>query len=115
MKMTNGKIRKEIKYSNKEWDNVIELSAKSGKLPAAYIRDQALNVKIKIEDVFNTDYTVPDMRNKFHREMNEVAKTVNISKAVFAKDVEDVERIINEMGEFARNNLKTISMREVNI
>ena len=55
------------------------------------------------------------MRNKFHREMNEVAKAVNISKAVFAKDVEDAERIINEMGEFARNDLKAISMREVNI
>lgn len=115
MKMTKGKIRKEIKYSNEEWNKVIELSAKSGKLPAAYIRDQALNIKIKIEDVFNTDYTVPDMRNKFHREMNDVAKTVNISKTVFAKDVEDVERIINEMGEFAHNGLHTISMREVNI
>ena len=115
MKMTKGKIRKEIKYSNEEWNKVIELSAKSGKLPAAYIRDQALDIKIKIEDVFNTDYTVPDMRNKFHREMNEVAKTVNISKAVFAKDVEDVERIINEMGEFAHNELRVISMREVNI
>lgn len=113
--MTKGKIRKEIKYSNEEWNKVIELSAKSGKLPAAYIRDQALNIKIKIEDVFNTDYTVPDMRNKFHREMNEVAKTVNISKAVFAKDVEDVERIINEMGEFAHNELRVISMCEVNI
>ena len=109
------KIRKEIKYSDEEWNKVVELSAKSGKLPASYIRDQALNIKIKIEDVFNTDYTVPDMRNKFHREMNEVAKTVNISKAVFAKDVEDAERIINEMGEFARNDLKAISMREVNI
>ena len=113
--MTKGKIRKEIKYSNEEWDKVIELSAKSRKLPAAYIRDQALNIKIKIEDVFNTDYTVPDMRNKFHREMNEVAKTVNISKTIFAKDVEDVERIINEMGEFAHNELRVISMREVNI
>lgn len=113
--MTKGKIRKEIKYSNEEWNKVIELSAKSGKLPAAYIRDQALNIKIKIEDVFNTDYSVPDMRNKFHREMNEVAKTVNISKVVYAKDVEDVERIINEMGEFAHNELRVISMCEVNI
>ena len=55
------------------------------------------------------------MRNKFHREMNDVAKAVNISKAVYAKDVEDVEKIINEMGEFARNDLKAISMREVDI
>ena len=115
MKMTKGKIRKEIKYSNEEWNKVTELSAKSGNLPAAYIRDQALNIKIKIIDYLSPDDGVPGMRNKFHREMNEVAKTVNISKVVYAKDVKDVERIINEMGEFARNDLKAISMREVNI
>ena len=44
------KIRKEIKYSSDEWSKVIELSAKSGKLPAAYIRDQALNIKISVID-----------------------------------------------------------------
>ncbi len=109
------KIRKEIKYSDEEWNKVVELSAKGGKLPAAYIRDQALNIKIKIIDYFSPDDGVPDMRNKFHREMNDVAKTVNINKAVFAKDVEDVEKIINEMGEFAHNELRVISMREVNI
>lgn len=109
------KIRKEIKYSDEEWNKVVELSAKSGKLPAAYIRDQALNIKIKIIDYLSPDDGVPGMRNKFHREMNEVAKTVNISKAVYAKDVEDVENIINEMGEFAHNGLHTILMREVNI
>ena len=109
------KIRKEIKYSNEEWNKVVELSAKSGKLPAAYIRNQALNIKIKIIDYLSPDDGVPGMRNKFHREMNEVAKAVNISKAVYAKDVEDVENIINEMGEFAHNGLHTILMREVNI
>lgn len=113
--MTKEKIRKEIKYSNEEWNKIVELSAKSGKLPAAYIRDQALNIKIKVIDYLSPDDGVPGMRNKFHREMNEVAKTVNISKAVYAKDVEDAERIINEMDEFARNDLKAISMREVNI
>ena len=110
-----NKIRKEIKYSDEEWNKVVELSAKRGKLPAAYIRDQALNIKIKIIDYLSPDDGVPGMRNKFHREMNEVAKTVNISKAVYAKDVEDVENIINEMGEFAHNGLNTILMREVNI
>ena len=108
------KIRKEIKYSSDEWDKVIELSAKSGKLPAAYIRDQALNIKIKVIDVFSPDDGVVDIRNKFHREMNEVAKTVNKHKSVFTSDVEEIERIINEMGEFSRNGLHTIAMREVN-
>lgn len=47
------KIRKEIKYSSDEWSKVIELSAKSGKLPAAYIRDKALNIKISVIDYLN--------------------------------------------------------------
>ena len=106
--MTKGKIRKEIKYSNEEWDKVVEFSAKSGKLPAAYIRDQALNIKIKIEDVFNTDYTVPDMRNKFHREMNEVAKTVNISKAVFAKDQFAGDGVVVKRG---KKNFKKVILK----
>ena len=105
MKKTKGKIRKEIKYSTEEWNKVTA--------PAAYIRDQALNIKIKVIDVFSPDDGVVDIRNKFHREMNEVAKTVNTHKAVFTSDVEEVERIINEMGEFSRNQLHTIAMREV--
>ena len=113
MKKTRGKIRKEVKFSTEEWNKVVELSAKCGKLPAAYIRDQALNIQIKVIDVFSPDDGVVDIRNKFHREMNEVAKTVNTHKAVFTSDVEEVERIINEMGDFSRNGLHTIAMREV--
>ena len=47
------KIRKEIKYSSDEWSKVIELSAKSGKLNADYIRDQALNIKSRINQYLN--------------------------------------------------------------
>ena len=114
MKKAKGKIRKEVKFSTEEWNKVTALAKKSGKLPAAYIRDQALNIKIKVIDVFSPDDGVVDIRNKFHREMNEVAKTVNTHKSVFTSDVEEVERIINEMGEFSRNGLHTIAMREVN-
>ena len=46
--------------------------------------------------------------------MNDVAKTVNSNKAVFAKDVEDAERIINDLGKLAHNGLSPIIMREVN-
>lgn len=112
MKKNKGKIRKEIKYSTEEWNKVVELAIKSGKLPAAYIRDKALNTKILIYNDFAPDI-VPGMRNKFHREINDVAKTVNTNKEVLAKDVEELESIINEMGEFAHSGLRTIPMREV--
>ena len=67
MKKTKGKIRKEVKYSTEEWNKITALAKKSGKLPAAYIREQALNAKIKVIDVFAPDDGVPDIRNKFHR------------------------------------------------
>lgn len=107
------KIRKEIKYSEEEWSKIVELSAKSGKLPAAYIRDQALNIKIKIIDYLSPDDGVPGMRNKFHREMNEEAKTVNISKAVFAKDVEEAEKGIELLENYVHNQLRTPVFKEV--
>lgn len=39
------KIRKEVKYSHDEWDKVIAFAKESGKLPAAYIREKAVNGK----------------------------------------------------------------------
>ena len=70
MKKAKGKIRREVKFSTEEWNKVTVLAKKSGKLPATYIRDQALNIKIKVIDVFSPDDGVVDIRNKFHREMN---------------------------------------------
>lgn len=84
------------------------------KAPCCLHKRSGTYIKIKVIDVFSPDDGVVDIRNKFHREMNEVAKTVNTHKAVFTSDVEEVERIINEMGEFSRNGLHTIAMREVN-
>lgn len=50
MKKTEIKIRREVKYSPDEWNKVTALAKESGKLPAAYIREQAINPKIKIID-----------------------------------------------------------------
>lgn len=113
MKKTKYTVRKEVKYSNDEWSRVLELSSKCGKLPAVYIREQALNIKIKKLDSTQFDHT-SGKRNRLNLEMNDVAKTVNSNKAVFAKDVEDAERIINDLGKLANNGLSPIIMREVN-
>ena len=66
------KIRKEIKYSSDEWSKVIELSAKSGKLPAAYIRDKALNIKISVIDYLN--HHPRDQDERFWTIVNKVDK-----------------------------------------
>lgn len=108
------KIRKEIKYSSDEWDKVIELSAKSGKLPAAYIRDQALNIKISVIDYLNHHPRDQDERFRLSDKMNDIAKTVNTEKTIYGgKDVEEAERVINDLGEFVRNGIILLPLREV--
>lgn len=46
MSRTKRTIRKEVKYNSDEWDKMIFLSKKSGKNPAAYIREKAVSGKI---------------------------------------------------------------------
>lgn len=46
MKQNKGKIIKEVKFSPDEWDRIITLSKKYKKLPAAYIREKAVDGKI---------------------------------------------------------------------
>ena len=107
------KIRKEIKYSSDEWSKVIELSAKSGKLPAAYIRDQALNIKISVIDYLNHHPRDQDERFRLSNKMNDIAKNVNTEKVIYGKDVEEAERVINDLGEFVRNGIIPLPLREV--
>ena len=107
------KIRKEIKYSSDEWSKVIELSAKNGKLPAAYIRDQALNIKISVIDYLNHHPRDKDERFRLSNKMNDIAKIVNTEKAIYGKDVEEAESVINDLGEFVRNGIIPLPLREV--
>lgn len=116
MKKAKGKIRKEVKFSTEEWNKVVELSAKCGKLPAAYIREQALNPKIKIIDHSAYDKNgVSSKTDTVQFCINRVAKDVNTNKEVFAKDVEEVERWLNYLGDIAKNGLTPIPMIEVKL
>ena len=45
--------------------------------------------------------------------MNDIAKTVNTEKAIYGKDVEEAERVINDLGEFVRNGIIPLPLREV--
>ena len=116
MKKTEIKIRREVKYSPDEWNKVTALAKESGKLPAAYIREQALNAKIKIIDHSLYDKKgVSAETDTVQFCINRVAKDVNTNKEVFAKDVEEVERWLNYLGDIAKNGLTPIPMIEVKL
>ena len=55
MSRTKRTIRKEVKYNSDEWEKMIFLSKKSGKNPAAYIREKTVSGKIMRLDLERTD------------------------------------------------------------
>lgn len=84
-------------------------------LPAAYIRDRAVNGKIIKVDCHSFGDDFRKKRDAIFCGINEIAKTVNTEKEVFLKDVEDVEKVIDDLGELAENGLRPFSMTEVDI
>lgn len=116
MKKTEIKIRREVKYSPDEWNKVTALAKESGKLPATYIREQALDPKIK-----TIDYSLYDKNGVSSKTdtvqfcINRVAKDVNTNKEVFSNDVEEVERWLNYLDDIAKNGLTPIPMIEVKL
>lgn len=113
MKKYKGKIIKEVKFYPDEWDRVMELSKKHKKLPAAYIREQAVDGKILKS---NLDDYIDELLNDENRavtDINRIAKTVNTEKAVYANDVEEIEKTIVFLEEFMKNRLKPFVFHEV--
>lgn len=114
MKKNKGKTIKEVKFYPEEWDRIMELSKKYNKLPAAYIREKAVDGKI-----LNTDYFVmlcesgnsEDVKASY--DINKIAKTVNTEKTIFAKDVIELERTIRSLEDFVHNGLLPFTYREV--
>lgn len=113
--MKKAKIRREVKYSSAEWNKVCKLAKESKMLPAAYIRDRAVNGKIIKVDCHSFTDDFKKKENSVYWGINEIAKTVNTEKEVFLKDVEDVEKVIDDLGELAENGLRPFSMTEVDI
>lgn len=113
MKKTKGKYIKEVKYSPDEWNKVMKLSKQSRKLPAAYIRQQAVEGKIlRCFDSKNADERV-NKEDSAIADINNVAKTVNIEKAVYANDVKEIETAIDRLGDMVENDLEEFEYTEL--
>ena len=113
MKKHNGKIIKEVKFYPDEWNRVMELSKKHKKLPAAYIREQAVDGKIMRPNLDDSIDELLGDENRAVTDINRIAKTVNTEKAVLANDVEEIERTIVFLEEFMKNRLKPFVFYEV--
>ncbi len=113
MSRTKRTIRKEVKYNSDEWDKVIFLSKKSGKNPAAYIREKAVSGKIMRLDLKSMLMNASCDDNSACIDINSVAKNVNTEKAVYLKDVEEAEKGIELLEDYVHNQLRTPVFKEV--
>lgn len=114
--------RKEVRFSDEEWERVLKLSAEAQKTTMAYIRDKAVSGKALI-DADDTGVIInggkapvgPSHRRRaLSKRMNDVAHTVNTEKCVCRNNVDEAERIIAEFEEML-GDMKTINFREMDI
>lgn len=85
MSRTKRTIRKEVKYNSDEWEKMIFLSKKSGKNPAAYIREKAVSGKIMRLDLESMLMNASYDDNSACIDINSVAKNVNTEKPFISK------------------------------
>ena len=116
MKQNKGKIIKEVKFSPDEWDRIIMLSKKYKKLPAAYIREKAVEGKILKTNLWDIIYNSDDDNDerKVIADINGIAKTVNTEKSIFLTDVVNIEKAILSLEDYVHNRLKPFTFQEVN-
>ena len=115
MKQNKGKIIKEVKFSPDEWDRIITLSKKYKKLPAAYIREKAVDGKILKPNLWDIIYNSDDDNDerKVIADINGITKTVNTEKSIFLTDVVNVEKAILSLEDYVHNRLKHFTFQEV--
>ncbi len=108
MKQNKGKIIKEVKFSPDEWDRIITLSKKYKKLPAAYIREKAVDGKI-----LKPNFWDDNDERKVIADINVIAKTVNTEKSIFLTDMVNIEKAILSLEDYVHNRLNPFTFQEV--
>ena len=106
-------VRKEVKYAPDEWNKMICLAKESGKTPAAYIREKAVNGKIMCLDIDETFGDILFDGNNACNAVNNVAKTVNTEKEVFESDIEELEKGLELLERYTHDRIKPFVFKEV--
>ena len=85
------------------------------KLPAAYIREKAVDGKILKPNLWDIIYNSDDDNDerKVIADINGITKTVNTEKAIFLTDVVNIEKEILSLEDYVHNRLKHFTFQEV--
>lgn len=86
-------ICKEVKFNNNEWKIINRCAEKYDKRTGTYIREAAIDGKIKIYNL-TTFKNIIISFNNIGNKIDAIAKVVNSTKTITIKDMEDLREII---------------------
>lgn len=89
--MSKRTIEKHIKYNSEEWDIISEKAAALGQRTGTYIREMSVRGVIKNYDMKQFNHLIRSFNN-IGNELNQIAKVVNSTQSVYAKDIEDMQK-----------------------
>ncbi|MCM1059875.1 MAG: MobC family plasmid mobilization relaxosome protein [Eubacterium sp.] len=84
-------IEKHIKYNAEEWEIISRNAAALGKRTGTYIREMSVQSVIKNYDMQQFNHLIVSF-NRIGNELNQIAKVVNSTQAVYGKDIEDMKK-----------------------
>lgn len=94
--MSKRTIEKHIKYNAEEWKIVSEKAAALGKRAGNFIREISVQGVIKNYDMKQFNHLIMSF-NRIGNELNQIAKVVNSTQSVYAKDIEDLKNSFNDL------------------
>ena len=94
--MSKRTIEKHIKYNSEEWEIISKNAAALGKRAGTFIREISVQGVIKNYDMKQFNHLIMSF-NRIGNELNQIAKVVNSTQSVYAKDIEDLKNSFNDL------------------
>ena len=89
-------VERKLYFSPEQWKEIERRAGKRGMRPTAYVKDIALHGEIKNYSLERYQSLVYPLRG-MGVEINHIAATVNKTKSITSKDVEDVKKYLNDL------------------
>lgn len=112
MPYRRDRIKKLIAFSDEEWKIVCQKAEAVNLRTGTYIRKISVQGELKFYDMQQLN----NLRMSFNRigiELNQIAKVVNSTQSVYAKDIEDMQTSMKYFSGVMENYLSELKPTEV--
>lgn len=105
-------IEKHIKYNAVEWEIVSKRADALNQRTGTYIRRISVLGTIKFFDMKQFNHLIMSF-NRIGNEVNQIARVANSTQSVYAKDIEDLKKLFDELQVVFANYLLPIKSLDI--